>query len=140
MAIPKKVIAGKVQKNNRKKFKIQKQKDTELDVDIDIEEDGDYEVEKLSVDDLPATFVDDKGNSYPIRWFNNFSIKKNGQYINQSFKVTIAGLSAFKAAGKKIVIWDGNTNDGKPWEFSGNVSDDTIELTDGDPGVGSSPP
>lgn len=136
MAIPKKVIAGKVQKNSNRKFKIQKQKDTELDVDIDIEEDGDYEVEKLSVDDLPATM--DDGTA--IRWFNNFSIKKNGQYLNQSFKVTIAGLSALKAEKKNIVIWDGNTNNGKPWVFRGDVTDDTIELTDGDPAIGNSPP
>lgn len=138
MASPKQIIAGKVQKNagNRKQFKIQKHKDTELDVDIDIEEDGDYEVEKLSVDGLPATMDD----GTPIRWFNNFSIKKNGQYINQSFKVKIAGLSALKAAKKNIVIWDGNTNNGKPWVFPGDVSDDTIELTDGDPAIGSWPP
>jgi hypothetical protein len=140
MAIPKKVIAGKVQKNSNRRFKIQKQKDTELEVDIDIEEDGVYEVEKLSVDDLPATFVDDKGNSYPIRWLNNFSIKKSGQYINQSFKVTIQGLNALLAAGKKLVIWDGNTNNGKPWAYSGTVENDTFELTDGDPGTGYFPP
>lgn len=136
MANPKQVVTGKVQKNNSKNFKIQKQKDTELDVDIFIEEDGDYEVDKLSVDGLPATMDD----GTPIRWFNNFSIKKNGQYINQSFKVKIAGISALKAANKKIVVWDGNTNNGKPWVFPGDVIDDTIELTDGDPAVGGTPP
>jgi len=136
MANPKQVITGKVQKSSNKKFKIQKVKATELEVDVDIEEDGDYEVEKLSVDGLPATM--DDGTS--IRWFNNFSIKKNGQYINQSFKVTIAGLSALKGANKKLVLWDGNTNSGKPWTYSGDVLNDTIELTDGDPAVGSSPP
>ncbi|MFT3894726.1 MAG: hypothetical protein QM730_24110 [Anaerolineales bacterium] len=136
MAIPKKVIAGKVQKNSSKNFKIQKQKDTERDVDIDIEEDGTYEVEKLSVDDLPTKMED----GTDILWFNNFSIKKNGQYINQSFKVTIAGLSAVRAEKKNIVIWDGNSNNGKPWIFSGDVIDDTIELTDGDPSVGQNPP
>lgn len=136
MANPKQVIIGKVQKNSNKKFRIQKQKDTELDVDIDIEEDGDYEVEKLSVDGLPATMDD----GTPIRWFNNFSIKKNGQFINQSYTVTIAGLSALKGGNKKIVIWDGNTNNGKPWVYPGDVTNDTIELTDGDPAVGGSPP
>ena len=136
MANPKQVIIGKVQKNSNKKFKIQKQKDTELDVDIDIEEDGDYEVEKLSVDGLPATMDD----GTPIRWFNNFSIKKNGQYINQSYKVTVQGLSALLGKSKKLVIWDGNTNSGKPWVYSGEVLNDTIELTDGDPAIGATPP
>jgi hypothetical protein len=136
MANPKQIVTGKVQKNSSKNFKIQKQKDTELDVDIDIEEDGDYEVDKLSVDGLPAAMDD----GTPIRWFNNFSIKKNGQYINQSFKVKIAGISALKAANKKLVLWDGNTNTGKPWIYSGDILDDTIELTDGDPAIGTCPP
>ena len=136
MANPKQVIIGKVQKNSSKKFKIQKQKDTELDVDLDIEEDGDYEVEKLSVDGLPATMDD----GTPIRWFNNFSIKKNGQYINQSYKVTVQGLSALLGKSKKLVIWDGNTNSGKPWVYSSEVLNDTIELTDGDPAIGATPP
>jgi hypothetical protein len=140
MAIQKRVIDGKVKKNSSKNFRIEKVKDTERDVDINIEEDGVYEVEKLSVDDLPATYVDGKGNTSSILWFNNFSIKKNGQYINQSFKVTITGLSAVRAEGKKIVIWDGNTNNGKPWEFTGDVTDDTMELTDGDPAIGGAPP
>ena len=136
MANPKQVIIGKVQKNSSKKFKIQKQKDTELDVDLDIEEDGDYEVEKLSVDGLPATMDD----GTPIVWFNNFSIKKNGQYINQSFKVTVQGLSALLGKTRKLVLWDGNTNSGKPWVYSGDVLNDTFELTDGDPGTGYNPP
>jgi len=136
MANPKQVILGKVQKNNKKQFKIQKHKDTEVDVDIDIEEDGEYEVEKLSVDGLPATMDD----GTLIRWLNNFSIKKDGNYINQSFKVKIAGISALKAAKKNLVIWDGNTNNGKPWIYSGDILDDTIELTDGDPGIGNTPP
>jgi len=136
MANPKQVVIGKVQKNSNRKFKIQKEKAAELDVDIDIEEDGDYEVDKLSVDGLPATM----DNGTLIRWFNNFSIKKNGQYLNQSFKVKITGISAIRAAQKNLVIWDGNTNSGKPWVFTGDIVDDTIELTDGDPAIGSSPP
>jgi hypothetical protein len=142
MANPKQVITGKVQKNpnNRKHFKIQKHNDNELEVEIDIEKDDDYVVEKLSVDGLPATIDDEKGNAIPIRWFNNFSIMKGKEYINQSFKVKIAGLSAVRAAKKNIVLWDGNSNNKKPWVFTGAVIDDTIELTDGDPGIGMSPP
>jgi hypothetical protein len=132
------IITGKVQKDNSssRKFKISKHKDSEVDADIEIEEDGDYVVDKLSVDDLPTTMND----GTVIRWFNNFAIKKNGQYINQSFKVTIAGLSAVRSANKKVVIFDGNTNNGKPYVFEGDITNDTLELTDGDPAVGGSPP
>jgi hypothetical protein len=130
------VITGKVQKDSNTKFKIKKDKDTELDVDVEIQDDGDYVVDKLSIDDLPATMNDGTA----IRWFNNFAIKKNGNYINQSFKVTIAGLSSVRSAKKKVVIFDGNTNNGKPFVFEGDITNDTLELTDGDPAVGSSPP
>ena len=132
------VIPDKVQKDNnsKKKFKIKKHKDSEVDADIEIAEDGDYVVEKLSIDDLPTKMNDGTA----IRWFNNFAIKKNGNYINQSFKVTIAGLSSLRSANKKIVIFDGNTNSGKPFVFEGDITNDTLELTDGDPAVGSSPP
>jgi hypothetical protein len=69
-----------------------------------------------------------------IRWFNNFAIKKNGQYINQKYKVMIAGLS--NSGNSRIVIFDGN---GNPYYYTGDVVNDTIELTDGDPGVGMAP-
>ena len=124
------VVPGKVQKSNNKKFKIQKDKDSEVDVDIEIEEDGDYEVDKLSVDGLPTNMYDGNG----IRWFNNFAIKKNGQYINQPYKVTIPGLSSI--APSRLVIFDGN---GDPYYYTGAIVNDTFELTDGDPGAGQSP-
>jgi len=136
MSNPKQVVPGKVQKNNSKNFKIKKDKSSEVDIDIQIDEDGDYDVEKLSIDGLPATL--DDGTA--ILWFNNFAIKKNGNYINQSFKVKFPGASALRAANKKLVIWDGNTNSGKPFVFTGDITDDTFELTDGDPAIGSSPP
>ncbi|MEP7135337.1 MAG: hypothetical protein ABI904_10435 [Chloroflexota bacterium] len=135
------VIVDKVQKdnNNKKKFKIKKHLAAEIDTDIEIVDDGDYVVEKLSIDNvgLPTTMAD--GTS--IRWLNNFAIKKKtGEYINQRFKVKIAGLSALKSAGKKIVVYDGNSNNDRPYEFGGAVVDDTFELTDGDPAVGTAPP
>ena len=136
MLNPKQVVPGKVQKTNNKKFKIQKAKTGEVDVDIEIYDDGDYEVDKLSIDNLPAAMDD----GTPIHWFNNFSIKKNGNYINQSFKVTIPGAGSLRSAKKNLVIFDGNTNNGKPFVFTGDISNDTFELTDGDPAVGSSPP
>jgi len=54
--------------------------------------------------------------------------------------VKFPGASALRAANKKLVIWDGNTNSGKPFVFTGDITDDTFELTDGDPAIGSSPP
>lgn len=120
------VVPGKVEKQSNKKFKIKTQKSSEKDVEIDIVDDGSYDVEKLSVDDLPATMSDGKA----ITWLNNFAIKKAGNYINQPYKVKIDGLGS-----KPIVILD-NNSDGKPYYFTGSVVDNTIELSDGDPGIG----
>lgn len=124
------VIAGRVQQANSKKFKIKKDKDSEVDVDVEIDEDGTYLVDKLSIDGLPTTMHD--GTS--IKWFNNFAIKKNGQYINQAYKVTILGIS--NIAPSRLVIFDGN---GDPYYYTGAITNDTFELTDGDPAIGRSP-
>ncbi|HEX5807197.1 MAG TPA: hypothetical protein VFY25_00920 [Anaerolineales bacterium] len=126
----KNVIQGKVQRENNRRFKIKKDKDSEVEVDIEILEDGEYVVEKLSVDGLPAQMQD--GN--PIRWFNNFAIQKNGQYINQRYRVTIPGIS--NLGKSRLVIFDGN---GDPYYYTGAIVDDTFEMTDGDPATGSAP-
>lgn len=124
------VIAGRVQQTNSKKFKIKKDKDSEVDVDVEIDEDGTYLVDKLSIDGLPTTMHD----GISIKWFNNFAIKKNGQYINQAYKVTILGIS--NIAPSRLVIFDGN---GDPYYYTGAITNDTFELTDGDPAIGRSP-
>src|SRR5258706_12387656 len=124
------VVSGKVQKNSSKKFKIKKEKDSEIDADVEIVDDGDYEVDKLSVDGLPSAMTD----GTPIRWFNNFAIKKNGQYINQKYKVTIPGVS--NLGNSRLVIFDGN---GNPYYYTGAIVNDTFELTDGDPASGTAP-
>ena len=140
MAYTKKIVGGKVQKNNNRNFRVKKDKDSEVDIDIEIEVDGDYVVEKLSLDDLPSTVVDG-GQTMNVVWHNNFSIKKGADYINQKFKVKLPNAKALVNAGKKIVIFDGNSNNGKPFIFPGDVADDdTFELTDGDPAIGSAPP
>ena len=126
----KNVIQGKVQKESNRKFKIKKDKDSEVDVDVEILEDGDYQVDKLSVDGIPTHMYD--GN--PIHWFNNFAIQKNGQYINQRYRVTIPGIS--NLGKSRLVIFDGN---GDPYYYTGQVVNDTFELTDGDPAVGNAP-
>ena len=121
------VIPGKVQKDNqkRKKFKIKKHKDNEVDIDIEIDEDGDYEVEKLSVDGLPTTMHDE----VPITWFNNFGVKKNGQHVNQKFKVTIPGIS--NMGKSRLVIFEGN---GDPYYYIGPITNDTFEFNQRRPG------
>ncbi len=124
------VIPGRVQKNSSKNFKIKKDKDSEVDVDIEIDEDGAYEVDKLSVDGLPANMYDNT----PIRWFNNFAVRKNGQYINQRYKITVPGLS--NRGSSRLVIFDGN---GDPYYYTGAIVGDTFEMTDGDPAVGGAP-
>ncbi|MCE9647523.1 MAG: hypothetical protein K8S20_16135 [Chloroflexi bacterium] len=121
------VVPGKVEKINKRKFKIKKDKGSENDLTVEIVEDGDYQVEKLSIDGLPATMVD--GN--PIAWFNNFAIKKNGQYINQRFFVTLPSIG-----DSKVIIFDGN---GNPYYYTGTIENNTIELTDGDPAIGKWP-
>jgi hypothetical protein len=147
----KKTVLSTIANSGNKKFKIPKSKDknTERDADIEIlgnDPDNDLVVQKLSLDDvneaglpeLPAKYGNDD-----IVWFTNFSIKKNStkDYINQPYKVKIEGLSAAKAAGKKILIIDGNSSGNVPTVINDKVdNNDTIELTDGDPAVGSSPP
>lgn len=123
------VVPGKVKKDkdNNKKYKIEKDKASESDITIDIVDDGDYEVEKLSVEGLPANMTD--GN--PITWINNFAIKKNGQYINQRFFVTIPNIGS-----SKLIIFDGN---GNPYYYTGEIKNNRFELTDGDPAIGQWP-
>jgi len=124
------VVPGKVkkEKSNPKKYKVEKDKTSESDVEIEVTGDGDYEVEKLSVDGLPEKMPD--GN--PIRWFNNFVIKKNGQVIKEKYFVTIPPLEK----SSRLVILDST---GEPRYYEGEIKDNTIELTDGDPGTGKSP-
>lgn len=127
----KNVIQGKVQKENNRKFKIKKDKDSEVDVDVEILEDGDYQVEKLSTDGLPTNMYDRN----TIHWYNNFAIQKNGQYINQKYKVTILELA--NRGNSRLVIFDGN---GDPYYYTGAIQNNTtFELTDGDPAVGIAP-
>jgi hypothetical protein len=137
-----KTVLQTIQNNGNKKFKIPRTPNSkERDVDIEVagdEDDADFEVQKLSVVGL-----DDDLDGQTIEWFANFAINKrstNHQPINQTYKVTITGLSAVRTAGKKIVILDSNAPQGKPYVFRGPVNNDTIELTDGDPAVGGSPP
>ncbi len=122
---PKVIVQGKVEKKSNKKYKIKAEKKDEVDIEIDIEEDGAYEVEKLSIDGLPAEL-----NGKPITWLNNFAIKKSGSYINQRYKVKVPGIG-----NKSVVILDNNSH-GVPYVYTGPVVDETIELSDGDPGIG----
>ncbi len=130
MAQNKVVVPGKVDKSSNRNFKVRKDKSFEVDVDIEIEADGDYVVEKLSVDGLPAAMTD----GTPIRWLTNFAIRKGTDYINQRFKVTIPGLS--NRGSSRLVIFDGN---GNPYYYTGDIVGDTFELTDGDPAGGFAP-
>ncbi|MCA2000686.1 MAG: hypothetical protein LDL51_02350 [Chloroflexi bacterium] len=123
------VIPGKVRKDkaNPKKYIVEKEKESEADVEIEVTGEGDYQVEKLSVDGLPEKMPD--GN--PIRWFNNFIIKKGGQVIKEKYFVKIPD------GGKsRLVIIDSR---GEPYYYSGEIKNNIIELTDGDPGNGWSP-
>lgn len=145
----KRVISKEIGGKGQKKFKVKKgPKSTEQDVDIDVTSattDEEFIVEQLDIETLDQTIkINDKDEK--IVWFNNFVIKKkkqdgsDGDPINQSYKVKISGLGAWRAPSKYIIIQDGNANNGRAYIFTGSVEDDTIELTDGDPGVGGAPP
>lgn len=127
VVVPDKVekLKDKDGKESKKKFKIKKEKNSEIDIEIDVEEDGTYEVDKLSIDGLPTEI-----NGKPITWLNNFAIKQNGSYINKRYKIKIPGI-----AGKEIVIIDNNSH-GIPYIYTGPVEDETITMSDGDPGIG----
>ena len=122
---------GKVKDEGNKKYKVQKSKEDELDADIQLRGRGAYVVEKLKMLNLPERTPDKK----TIRWFNNFSIKKNNLYITETYKVTLPGLSA-KLRKSKLVIFDGKND---PYYYQGKITDDTIELTGGDPAIGGAP-
>lgn len=122
---------GKVQDQGNQKYKIQKNKEDELDADVQLQGKGAYVVEKLKMLNLPDRTPDKK----TIRWFNNFSIKKDDRYITETYKVTLAGLSA-KLGKSKLVIFDGKND---PYYYQGQIINDTIELTGGDPAIGGAP-
>jgi hypothetical protein len=124
------IVPGKVEKGkvNPKKYKVEKDKASESDVEVRVTGDGDYDVEKLSVDGLPEKMPD----GTLIRWFNNFQIKKSGQVINEKYYVTIPPLEK----SSRLVIIDSK---GVPYYYEGEIKDNTFELTDGDPGVGKGP-
>jgi len=119
-------IPDKVEKdkNNHKKYKILKDKDSESELTVELTGDGDYIVEKLSLEGLPKAMND----GMPIRWFNSFAIKKNGQYINERYFVTLPDGGA-----SRLVIFDGN---GNPYYYTGEIKNHVIEMTDGDPAGG----
>ena len=122
------VVKGKVKKESNKKYLIKKDKSSESDITIEIADDGTYDVKKLSINGLPSKMHD--GNQ--IRWINNFAIKKNGEYINQIYHVTLPPVGT-----SKVIIYDGN---GDPYYYTGEVKNGTtIELTDGDPAIGAFP-
>jgi hypothetical protein len=123
------IVPGKVEKekSNPKKYKIKKEKGTESDIEVEVLGDGDYDVEKLSVDGLPGKMPDGS----VIRWFNNFSIKKNGQVIKEKYFVAIPD-----GKESRLIIIDSK---GEPYYYAGEIKNNIIELTDGDPGTGWTP-
>ena len=131
-------VPDKVKKDKDKdwKFTIETAQPDEVNIEIDLQVKGNYEVDKLQTDTLPANMPD--GTS--IRWFNNFSIKENGNYIKKKYKVTIPGLRAkLKEKNSQLAIYS-DTHDPKLYYYEGTIDDkDTFDLTDGDPGAGSAP-
>jgi hypothetical protein len=78
-------------------------------------------------------------NNAPIRWFNNFSIKKGGNPIKKKYKVKIPGLASKLAEKNSRLVIYSETQGSNPYYYNGTISDDTFELEDGDPANGMSP-
>lgn len=133
-------VSGKVQNKGNGNYKIDKGNGPdEVDVDIDLHGANNYEVDKLETDTLPKTIDDQDGKPVSIRWFNNFSIKENGNYIKKKYKVTIAGLQEkLKEKNSKVVIYS-ETHDPQLYYLDPQPTGDSFELEDGDPGSGQSP-
>jgi hypothetical protein len=124
------VVPNKVEryKNNKKKHWIRAHKSDEADLTIELTGADGYEVEKLSVDSLPDRMPD----GTLIRWLNNFHIKKNGQHIKEQYWVTIPKLEKTS----RLVILG---SEGDPYYYTGEITNNTFELTDGDPAIGKGP-
>jgi len=86
-------VPGKVQNQGSGKFKIDKgDQPNEVDVDLDLPENGNYTVEKLRAHGGGPNGLPEKIDTHTIRWFNNFSIKENGNYIKKKYIVSINNL------------------------------------------------
>jgi len=133
-------VDNKVKKDKDKdwKFTIETTRSGEVDVEIDLEVSGHYEVDKLQTETLPTNMP--APDNTAIRWFNNFSIKQNGNFIKRKYKVHIANLRAkLKEKSSQLVIY-ADTHEPKLYYFDGTINDDdTFELTDGDPAAGQAP-
>jgi hypothetical protein len=132
-------VPGKVRNQGSGKFSIDRgDQPNEVDLDLDLPVTGNYVVEKLRAqvggpNGLPAE-IDGK----TIRWFNNFSIKENGNYIKKKYIVSITNLRE-KLGNGKLVIYSEN-HDPKLYYYDDNkIKGDTFELDDGDPGAGGAP-
>jgi hypothetical protein len=140
MAKPEKIgVPDKVHrdKDNDKKFKIDKgNQPNEVDIEIDILENGNYAVDKLKVDELEKE-VPQMPDGTPIRWFNNFSIKENGNYIKKKYTVTINDLQGKLGKGSLAIYSETRTP--PLYYYAGTINGDTFDLDDGDPGIGSAP-
>ena len=131
-------VSGKVQNKGNGNYKVDKGNGPdEVDVDIDLHGANNYEVDKLETDTLPKTMPDDP-NGQPIRWFNNFSIKENGNYIKKKYTVSITNLRE-KLGNGKLVIYSENHDPKLYYYDDSKIKGDTFELDDGDPGAGGAP-
>ncbi len=132
-------VSGKVQNQGNGKFKIEKgDQPHEVDIDIELPVNGNYVVEKLKTNVGGPKGLPGEIDGNPIRWFNNFSIKENGNYIKKRYKVTMPGLvSKLKEKNSQLVIYS-DTHDPKLYYY-GTINSDTFELTDGDPAGGAAP-
>jgi hypothetical protein len=132
-------VPGKVQNQGSGKYKIDKgDQPNEVSVDLDLPVNGNYAVEKLRAHAGGPNGLPAKIDTHTIRWFNNFSIKENGNYIKKKYIVRIDNLKE-KLGNGKLVIYSENHDPKLYYYDESKIMGDTFELDDGDPGTGGAP-
>lgn len=133
-------VTGKVRDRGNGRFQIEKgDQPNETDIDLDLPADDNYEVDKLRTNVGGPNGLPREIDGKTIRWFNNFSIKQNGNYIKKKYTVRIPELSARLGKGKLVIYSD--THEPKLYYYDGsiNYNDGSFELEDGDPAAGGAP-
>ena len=132
-------VSGKVRDQGNGRFQIEKgDQPNEADIDLELPADGTYEVAKLRTNVGGPNGLPREIEGKTIRWFNNFSIKQNGNYIKKKYKVRIANLRAKLGDGQLVIYSD--THEPKLYFYDGTINnDDSFELEDGDPAAGAGP-
>ena len=133
-------VSGRVRDRGNGRFQVERgDQPDEVDIDLELPADGKYEVAKLRTNVGGPNGLPREIDGQTIRWFNNFSIKQNGNYIKKKYTVRIPNLSTQLGKGKLVIYSD--THEPKLYYYDGaiNYNDGSFDLEDGDPAAGGAP-